>query len=143
MTFTKSEREYLAKHRRGHLATIGPDGAPQVKPVAYTLNSDDTIDIGGPDLSGSQKYRNIQADARVTFVLDDEADEPVGPGGQTGRGLEVRGTAELFSLEEELLPGFSREVIRVRARRVIAWNIDGPGPNIRDAGDGGRVRQQA
>jgi pyridoxamine 5'-phosphate oxidase family protein len=131
MPFTTAERDYLGDHYRGHLATIGPDGAPQLKPIAYVLNGD-TIDIGGPDLTRSQKYRNIQADPRVTFVLDDEAEEPVGPGGQRGRGLEVRGTAELLTTERELLQGFSQDVIRVHPRRIIAWNIDTPGPNIRN-----------
>ncbi|RAY12901.1 PPOX class F420-dependent oxidoreductase [Actinomadura craniellae] len=132
MVFTAAERDYLGIHRRGHLATIGPGGAPQVKPIAYILTGD-AIDIGGPNLTDSRKYRNIQADPRVSFALDDEAEEPVGPGGQTGRGLEIRGTAELLVLEDELLPGFSRDVIRVHPRRIIAWNIDGPGPNIRNA----------
>jgi hypothetical protein len=30
---TTKEREYLATHQRGHLATIGPDGSPDVVPV--------------------------------------------------------------------------------------------------------------
>jgi pyridoxamine 5'-phosphate oxidase family protein len=28
--------------------------------------------------------------------------------------------------------GFSSEMIRIRPRRIIAWNLDGPGPNFRD-----------
>jgi pyridoxamine 5'-phosphate oxidase family protein len=133
MTFTAAERDYLGDRRPGHLATIGPGGSPQVKPIAFLLNDGlGAIDIGGPDLTRSQKYRNIQADPRVAFVLDDEAEEPVGPGGQRGRGLEIRGIAELLTIEEGLLPGFSKDVIRVRPRRIIAWNIDAPGPNIRD-----------
>ena len=30
------------------------------------------------------------------------------------------------------MQGFSHEVVRIHPRRVIAWNLDGPGPNIRD-----------
>lgn len=77
-------------------------------------------------------FRNLQADPRISVVVDDNAPEPVGPGGQHGRGLEIRGRAELLTLEEALLPGFSNEVIRVHPRRIIAWNVDGPGPNFRD-----------
>ncbi|SHN47746.1 PPOX class F420-dependent oxidoreductase [Cryptosporangium aurantiacum] len=133
MTFTSDERQYLAAQRRGHLGTIGPDGTPQVKPVAYFWDADaETIDIGGPELSRSQKSRNVEADPRVSFVVDDESATPVGPGGQRGRGLEIRGTAVLLSRAEALLPGFSPEVLRIRPRRVVAWNIDGPGANIRD-----------
>jgi pyridoxamine 5'-phosphate oxidase family protein len=30
------------------------------------------------------------------------------------------------------MQGFSNDVIRIHPRRVIAWNLDGPGPNNRD-----------
>ncbi|MFB9320874.1 PPOX class F420-dependent oxidoreductase [Cryptosporangium minutisporangium] len=133
MTFTSDERHYLAAQHRGHLATAGPGGAPQVKPVAYFWNAEtETIDVGGPKLSRSQKSRNVRTDPRVSFVVDDEAPTPVGPGGQRGRGLEIRGTAVLLTLDDPLLPGFSAEVLRIRPRRIVAWNIDGPGANIRD-----------
>jgi pyridoxamine 5'-phosphate oxidase family protein len=131
VTFTDSERTYLADQPLGRLATIGSDGAPQVKPVAFWVAAD-TIEIGGPALSRSRMFQNIRADPRVSFVVDDNATEPVGPGGQRGRGLEIRGRAELLTDEEPLLEGFTRELIRVHARRVIAWNLDAPGTNIRN-----------
>lgn len=140
MTFTDPERGYLAAQPLGRLATLGPDGAPQVNPVAFWLNSEpndelnaETIDIGGPALSRSRKYRNIKGDPRISFVVDDNADHPVGPGGQRGRGLEIRGHAELLDLGRPLLDGFSTEVIRLHAHRIIAWNLDGPGLNARPA----------
>ena len=132
---TEVERRYLRARRLGRLATVGPDGAPQNLPVAYWMNgADDTIDIGGPALSDSQKFRNIKADPRVSFVVDDiaPAEESVGPGGQRGRGLEIRGSAETLDVEEPLMDGFTKDVIRIHPRRVVAWNLDGPGPNIRD-----------
>ncbi|MEU6140755.1 PPOX class F420-dependent oxidoreductase [Streptomyces sp. NPDC047081] len=131
MTFTESERAYLTAQPLGRLATLGPDGAPQVNPVAFRLNGD-AIDIGGPALAGSRKYRNIQADPRISFVVDDNANHPVGPGGQRGRGLELRGRAELLDLDRPLLPGFTNEVIRLHAHRLVAWNLDGPGRNARN-----------
>jgi NADPH2:quinone reductase len=133
--FTDVERAYLRALHLGRLATIGPSGAPQVNPVAYWVDDRaETIDIGGPALSDSQKFRNIEADPRVSFVVDDIArpEESVGPGGQRGRGLEIRGRAETLVVEEPLMHGFSNDVIRIHPRRVIAWNIDGPGPNVRD-----------
>lgn len=134
-TFTDVERQYLRTQGLGRLATIGPSGAPQVNPVAYWVNDGaETIDIGGPALRESQKFRNIQADPRASFVVDDIAtpEESVGPGGQRGRGLEIRGRAETLAVEEPLMQGFSHEVIRIHPRRVVAWNLDGPGPNVRD-----------
>jgi pyridoxamine 5'-phosphate oxidase family protein len=130
VTFTDSERAYLVDQPLGRLATIGPDGAPQVKPVAYVV-AGETVEIGGPALSRSRWFRNLKADPRVSFVVDDNAAEPVGPGGQRGRGLEVRGQAEL-STGEPAMSGFSNEFVRIHPRRIIAWNLDGPGPNIRD-----------
>ena len=134
-TFTNVERQYLRTQGLGRLATIGPDGAPQNLPVAYWVNAaDETIDIGGPALGDSQKFRNIKADPRVSFVVDDIAppEESVGPGGQRGRGLEIRGRAETLVVEQPLMHGFTNDVIRIHPTRVIAWNLDGPGPNIRD-----------
>ncbi len=44
----------------GRLATIRPDGAPQVSPVGFTYNEElGTIDIFGYNMSRSAKYRNI------------------------------------------------------------------------------------
>ena len=93
----------------GRLATIGPDGAPQIHPVAFWLNDETaTIDIGGPALARSQKFRNIQAGPRVSFVVDDQAEIP-NPIGQTGRGIEVRGHAEIVTLDPPLIAAFSNE----------------------------------
>lgn len=133
MIFTAAERAYLAARPLGRLATVGPGGAPHVQPVAFWVNAgDETIDIGGPALTSSQKFRNVRADPRVSFVVDDQADEPVGPGGQTGRGLEIRGRVEILVLDRPLTPGFGDEALRIHPRRVIAWNIDGPGRNARN-----------
>jgi NADPH2:quinone reductase len=133
--FTDTERAYLRAQPLGRLATNGPSGAPQVNPVAYWVNDGaETIDIGGPTLRESQKFRNIQADPRISFVVDDIAtpEESLGPGGQRGRGLEIRGRAETLVVEQPLMRGFTNDVIRIHPRRVIAWNLDGPGPDNRD-----------
>jgi pyridoxamine 5'-phosphate oxidase family protein len=123
MVFTDAEYAYLAGHPLGRLATIGPDGAPQVHPVALWLNeAAETIDIGGPALARSQKFRNVQADPRVSLVVDDQAATP-NPIGQTGRGIEVRGQAEIVTLDPPLTPGFSSQTLRIFPHRIIAWNI--------------------
>lgn len=131
MIFTDRQRRYLAGRDLGRLATIGPAGAPQNHPVAFRV-LDATVEIGGPDLAASRKARNIAADPRVSLVIDDNAPEAVGPGGQRGRGIEVRGRAELVELDEPLMAGFSAHVLRIHPRRVLAWNVDGPGRNSRD-----------
>jgi pyridoxamine 5'-phosphate oxidase family protein len=123
MIFTEAEYAYLAAHPLGRLATIGLDGAPQVHPVALWLNeAAETIDIGGPALPSSQKFRNIQADPRVSLVVDDQAGTP-NPIGQTGRGIEIRGQAEIVTLDPPLIAAFSSQTFRIHPHRIIAWNI--------------------
>jgi pyridoxamine 5'-phosphate oxidase family protein len=123
MVFTDAEYAYLAGHPLGRLATIGPDGAPQIHPVALWLNeAAGTIDIGGPALASSQKFRNVQADPRISLIVDDQAETP-NPIGQTGRGIEVRGQAEIVTLDPPLIAAFSSETLRICPHRIIAWNI--------------------
>ena len=123
MIFTDAEYKYLAEHPLGRLATIGPDGGPQIHPVAFWVNADTgAIDIGGPALTWSQKFRNVQADPRVSFVVDDQAGTP-NPIGQTGRGIELRGQVEIVTLDPPLIAAFSKETLRIRPHRIVAWNI--------------------
>lgn len=133
MTFTETELAYLIDQPLARVATIGPGGEPQVNPVAYWVDTEaHTIEFSGPFLANSQKYRNLSTDPRISFVVDDIAGDPVGPRGQRGRGIEIRGRAELVSLDQPPRAGFSRELVRIHPTRVIAWNLDGPGPNRRD-----------
>jgi pyridoxamine 5'-phosphate oxidase family protein len=128
MIFTDAELKYLIEHPLGRLATLGPDGAPHVHPVAFRVDGGTgTIDIGGPALTNSQKFRNVQADPRVSFVVDDEAEKP-NPVGQRGRGIEIRGRAEIVTLDPPLIPGFTGDALRIHPRRIVAWNIDEFGP---------------
>ena len=82
----------------------------------------------------SQKFKNIESDPRVSFVVDDVAApaEAVGPDGQLGRGIEVRGHAKVETGPQPLMEGFSRHLLRIFPVRVVAWNIDGPGFHSRN-----------
>ena len=123
MVFTDAAYAYLAGHPLGRLATIGPDGAPQVHPVALWLDvAAGTSDIGGPALARSLKFRNVQADSRGSLVVGDQS-EVANPIGQTGRGIEVRGWAQIVVLDPPLIAGFSSETLRIRPHRIITWNI--------------------
>jgi pyridoxamine 5'-phosphate oxidase family protein len=127
MVFTAAERGYLRSQRLGRLATIGPDGGPQVRPVAFRVNDDGTIDIGGPANAASRKYKNVEARPQVSFVVDDmtpEGPDEIKPG--YGRGVEVRGRAELITVDPSpVAPGFfSNDVIRVHPVRVISWQLE-------------------
>lgn len=131
-TFTATEYKYMVDLALGRLATIGPRG-PQNHPVTYQVDANEgVVDVGGPDLASSQKYRNARADPRVSLVIDDVAPGPVGPGGQRGRGLEIRGEVEIVDLDTPQQNGFSVEVMRIHPRRIVAWNVDAPGYNSRN-----------
>ena len=126
--FTEKERQYLAAHQLGRLATIGSDAGPDVVPVGYRLNTDGTIDIGGPRLGTSRKFRNVEAHPRAAFVVDDTVPEDSGPfRAGVGRGIEVRGQAEaLVGVEPPELGGdmFSDEVVRIHPDQIVSWHID-------------------
>jgi pyridoxamine 5'-phosphate oxidase family protein len=118
--FTDAEQAYLDSQPLGRLSTLAPDKAPQVRPVGFTYNRElGTIDIGGHNLAASRKYRNIQADPRVSIVIDDLASiDPWSP-----RGIEIRGTAETLTVDP-MRPGFTADLIRIHPTRVLAWGLD-------------------
>ena len=91
--WTEAERDFLSGQQIGRLATLGPAG-PQVRPTGFRVNAEtSTVDIGGAHLSKTRKWRNIAANDRVAFVVDD-----VGSGAEfRPRGVEIRGRAELVS----------------------------------------------
>src|ERR1700732_1234163 len=91
MIFKPHEVAYLRVVQLGRLATIQPNGTPQVSPVGFTYNAHlDTIDIRGYRMSGAQKYRNIAANNMVACVVDDIASRDP----WRVRCLEIRGVAE-------------------------------------------------
>jgi pyridoxamine 5'-phosphate oxidase family protein len=132
MVFSKAERTYLIGQMLGRLATVGPEGTPQVRPLGFRLNADGTIDIGGPNLPSTQRYRNVLANARVGFVVDDmtpDAPGAIKPG--MGRGVEVRGHAETLTVEKPPVNAewFSHQIIRIHPERIISWHIDPDRPD--------------
>jgi pyridoxamine 5'-phosphate oxidase family protein len=126
--FTDAELDYLASQRVGRLATAGPRGRLQNSPVGFRVNAEEgTIDIGGHNLSATQKFRNVRANGQAAFVVDDLVS--VQP--WTVRGLEIRGHAEaLFDVEppQQFMSG---EIIRVYPERIYGWGF----------GDGGMYRR--
>ncbi len=121
--FTEAEVGYLEDQPLGRLATVGPDGSPHNVPVGFRYNAGlGTIDIGGRALGVSRKFRDVQREPRVAFVVDDlVSTEPWRP-----RGIEIRGTAEtLAEGGHAMSPYFGAELIRIHPTRVISWGVDG------------------
>jgi pyridoxamine 5'-phosphate oxidase family protein len=131
MTFTEAERRFLARQPRGHLATLGSDGTPQVKPLGFTFNPTlGTIDIAGFNMAGSAKYRNVQARPQVAFVVDEVTEDSM----EGAHFLEIRGLAETAVGDHDLQGHLDREIIRIHPRRVVSFNVDHehPGFGARD-----------
>jgi pyridoxamine 5'-phosphate oxidase family protein len=144
MNFTDAEQRFMARQSRGHLATIGPDGRPQVKPLGFTYNADlGTIDIAGFNMASSAKYRNVQANPDVAFVVD----EMTAPTMEGAHFLEIRGKAETATGRDPV-GHVDPEIIRIHPRRVLAFNVDPDNPgfaarDIEPASDTSRPAENA
>jgi pyridoxamine 5'-phosphate oxidase family protein len=127
MTLTNAEQRFLARHTHGHLATIGPDGIPQVKPLGFSYNAAlGTIDIAGWNMAGSAKYRNVRANPHVAFVVD----EVTAPTMEGAHFLEIRGDAETAVGPQDATGHLAPDIIRIHPRRVISFNVDPAHPGF-------------
>ncbi len=126
--FSPAEIAYLQSQRLGRLATVSPKGQPHVVPVAFRYNPDlDTIDIGGHDFARRKKFRDVLANPRVAFVIDDIYS--VSP--WIVRGIEVRGEAQVLPTGgEQILHGFAPEMFRIKPKKIVSWGIDADRPTM-------------
>jgi pyridoxamine 5'-phosphate oxidase family protein len=117
---TGAELAYLREQRLGRLATVDPDGRPQVNPVGFFLRDDGGVDIGGLRMGTTRKWRNVGGNPYVSLVVDDLAS--VNP--WKVRGVEIRGVAEQVEGPHAYGPHLSEELIRIRPYKIIGWGID-------------------
>jgi pyridoxamine 5'-phosphate oxidase family protein len=113
------ELEYLTggrqpgERRLGRLATVQRDGLPHVVPVGWRYNPDlGTIDISGRNFAATKKFRNVAANPKVAFIVDDVL-PPWRP-----RSVMIQGTAE--ALEG---PDSGEAFIRITPQNVISWGL--------------------
>ncbi len=121
--FTPAEIAYLQSQRLGRLATAGPDGQPHVVPVGFRYNPvTDTIDIGGHNgFAKRKKFRDVQLNPRVAFVIDDI--RSVNP--WQVRGIEIRGEVEVLETGgKDILPSFDPEMFRIWPKRIVSWGLE-------------------
>jgi pyridoxamine 5'-phosphate oxidase family protein len=123
MTLTSAEISYLRAQRLGRLATIQPDGSPQVKPVGFRYNPElGTIDISGFSMTASQKFRNVSRDGRAALVVDDIAS--IQP--WQVRFLEIRGIAEAIQASGQAEGPDDTALIRIHPARILSFGIEEP-----------------
>jgi pyridoxamine 5'-phosphate oxidase family protein len=123
--FSDKEIEYLRGQPLGRMATTGSNDAPHIVPVGFRLGPDaETVEIGGHALSASKKWRDLQANPKIAFAVDDL----VSTDPWTPRGIEIRGRAELHDEggEQRFGDGWDSAWIAVVPRRIISWGIEGP-----------------
>ena len=118
--FSPDERAYLEQGGHlGRLATVSADGTPHVVPVGWRYNPElDTIDIGGRDpdeFVSTRKFRHVQANPRVGFVVDDVL-PPWRP-----RCVTIRGTAE--AIDSTDASGHRTTLIRITPEKVTSWGV--------------------
>lgn len=116
--FSDAELAYLDTQRLGRLATQKPDGTLQNSPVGFSFNAEvGSIDIDGYNLEKSRKFRNVRANGKAAFVVDDLAS--VSP--WRVRCVEIRGQAEAIVASDK-----ASALIRLHPARVISFGITEP-----------------
>ncbi len=127
MIFSDAEVRFLDRLPRGHLATLGSNGTPQVKPLGFAYNPTlETIDITGFNMAGSAKYRNVQANPNVSFVVDEVTEQSM----EGAHFLEIRGVAETAVGTHDPQGHLAPEIIRIQPRRIVSFNVDADHPGF-------------
>ena len=119
MSFTEQEINYLSSTSLGRIATVGPDGQPDVAPVGYRFDGT-YIYVGGLDNPSTRKYRNVQAgNQKVALVVDDVVSmQPYAP-----RFLRIYGTAEIVRWQPP--GGETGPYLRITPTVSWSWNLAG------------------
>jgi pyridoxamine 5'-phosphate oxidase family protein len=120
-TLTANDLVYLNSQPLGRLATVDPNGAPQNNPVGFTFDeATGQVLIGGMAMGRTRKFRNVQHNSHVAFVVDDLVS--VSP--WAVRGIELRGVAEALVDVDPPMSAMSREVIRITPHWIHQWGIE-------------------
>jgi len=119
--FTPEELAYLLAERRlGRLATTDATAAPHVVPVGWSYNPElGTIDISGHNFAATRKYRNVQANPRAAFVIDDVL-PPFHP-----RCVMIQGSAQALDASRS---GGTEAMIRIIPNKITSWGLDDTPP---------------
>ena len=111
-TFSELEAEYLAENLIGRLATSSGSGQPHVVPVTYRFDGE-AITFGGWNLAKSLKFRNLMANDKVAFVVDDLfSTKP-----WRVRGVEIRGRAEPIKTPDGVT------MVRIIPLNIRSWGL--------------------
>ena len=119
-SFSVVELDYLLGERRlGRLATIDATGQPHVVPVGWRYNPElGTIDVSGRNFAATKKFRNVRANPKVAFVVDDVL-PPWRP-----RSVMVQGHAQALEAPPATGAGGGEAMIRIIPNHIVSWGLD-------------------
>ncbi|MFG1925123.1 PPOX class F420-dependent oxidoreductase [Cryptosporangium sp. NPDC048952] len=120
MAFTDEEITYLRSAPLGRLATVAPDGQPDVVPVAVEYDGTFLWIGGAGTVTATRKFRNVGAgNGRVALVVDDLVSlQPF-----IARGIRIYGDAEQpFERVGLIGPG---TYLRITPTVSWSWNLAG------------------
>ncbi len=113
MEITDAEREYLRTQPLARIATVSPEGQPDVSPVGFRFDGQD-LWVMGRDITRTYKYKNVEAgNEKVAIVIDDLASrDPWRP-----RLLKFFGRAEIVERD-------GRPWLRITPERKWSFGIE-------------------
>ncbi len=120
-SFSVAELDYLLDERRlGRLATVDETGQPHVVPVGWRYNPElGTIDVSGRNFAATKKFRNVRANAKVAFVVDDVL-PPWRP-----RSVMVQGRAQALEAPAGAPgAGGGGAMIRIIPEKIVSWGLE-------------------
>lgn len=125
---TDEQKEFFRKPNFGHLATLEPDGSPQVTPVWIDVDGDYILINTS---KGQKKVRNVERDPRVSVEVV-EQENPYSMLSVQGTVVDVTSDgadAHMDSLSKKYLgqdsypfrkEGEERVILRIQPEKVIA-----------------------
>ena len=115
--FTENEIAYLKSQRLARIATVAPDGQPDVAPVGFEYDGQYYF-IGGHNPEHTRKYHNIDhGNPKVALVVDDLVSlQP-----WKVRGIRIYGTADFVEREGRF--GHQR-YMRITPHTSWSWGIE-------------------
>lgn len=125
---TDEQKDFFRKPNFGHLATLEPDGSPQVTPVWVDVDGDDILVNSAV---GRKKVRNVERDPRVSVEVV-EQENPYSMLSVKGEvvGMTTDGAdAHIDALSKKYLgqdsypfrqEGEERIIIRIQPTKVVA-----------------------
>jgi PPOX class probable F420-dependent enzyme len=125
--WSPEDRAFLERHRVGHLATAGADGAPHVVPVCYALDATALYFVADEKPKRGPAHRlqrlvNLRENPRAALVVDDYDDDWT-----RLAWLMIRGPARIVGAPS--VHARALALLRTRYPQYAAMSLDDPQRN--------------